>query len=195
MEQQIRKSSIISPISFQQYNGAGKSTIIKLMTGIHSSTKGKLTIDGIEINNNEKELRKVYKNIGIVMQDNTFFNLSIRDNLLLSKADASQEEIKNAAKAAYIHEFIETLPNKYETIIGERGIKLSGGQKQRIALARLFLREPKIIILDEVTAALDKETERRENNSLEKFSKDRTVIIITNNLSNMMKVDRLVKLN
>ena len=153
-------------------SGGGKTTLCNLIPRFFDFDKGDIKIDGISIK--DISLKSLRKNIGIVAQDVFLFTGTIRDNILIGNPKASDEEMIDAAKKAKIHEFIETLPSGYDTYIGERGVKLSGGQKQRISIARIFLKNPPIIILDEATSALDNVTEREIQESLDELSKDRT---------------------
>ena len=129
--------------------------------------------------------------MGIVTQDNFLYSTSIKDNIKMAKLDASDEEIYTAAKKAFAHEFISALPNGYDTEIGERGVKLSGGQKQRVALARVFLKNPSLIILDEATSALDNESEKLVQESINQFDHDKTIIMIAHRLSTILNADTI----
>lgn len=174
-------------------SGSGKTTLIKLLLGLYDSTEGDILIDNKSIKNiNPREL---HKNVGVVMQDSFLFNMTIRDNLLLAKGAASEKEIKDACRMAYIDEFIESLPKGYETLIGEKGIKLSGGQKQRLAIAKVLLSAPNIIIFDEATSSLDHESEKFINKAIENISKGRTIIIIAHRFASVYSADRIVILN
>ena len=158
-------------------SGEGKSTLIKLLLGLIHTQSGQILFSGIpavEINS-----RELQKNIGVVMQDNTFFNMSIRDNLVLIAPEASEEDMIAALKAASLYDFVESLPEQLDTIIGERGIKLSGGQKQRLAIARLLLHDPQIVLLDEATSALDSVTEHKIMKQLTEHFRNRTMIVIS----------------
>lgn len=170
-------------------SGQGKSTICSLLPRFYDVDSGVITIDGTDVKDFKIDsLRKI---IGIVQQDPYLFDGSLYQNISYGIKDAKFEDVVRAAKSANIHEFIETLPNGYNTKVGERGARLSGGQKQRISIARLFLRNPKIIILDEATSALDNETEAIVQASLEKLCKDRTSIIIAHRLSTIKSVDNI----
>src|SRR5699024_156960 len=148
------------------------------------------TIDGIDVRNMTKE--SLRSQIGIVQQDVFLFTGTMRENIAYGKLDATDEEIKHAARQAHMEEFINELPDGYETQVGERGLKLSGGQKQRIAIARMFLKNPPILILDEATSALDTETEKIIQKALTELSKDRTTIVIAHRLATIKNADRIM---
>ena len=156
-------------------------------------TDGCVTIDGQDIRS--VTLKSLRSNIGIVQQDVYMFGGSIRDNIAYGKPGASDEEIVEAAKRANIHDFIVSLPEGYNTFVGERGARLSGGQKQRISIARVFLKDPRILILDEATSALDNESERHIQESLEELAKDRTTIVIAHRLSTIRNADEIIVLS
>jgi ABC-type multidrug transport system fused ATPase/permease subunit len=171
-------------------SGGGKSSLISLIPRFYNAEKGRITIDGVDINTvTQQSLRS---HIGLVFQDNILFSGTIRENILLGNPSASEEEMVAAAIAANAHDFIESLPKGYDTEIGEKGVKLSGGQKQRIAIARVFLKNPKILILDEATSALDLESEALIQESLDKLAKNRTTIIIAHRLSTITGVDQII---
>ena len=168
-------------------SGNGKSTVFNLLLRYFDPTKGTITIDGINIKNlSEESLRK---NISIIRQSPFLFNMSIIDNLKLVKPDASLEEIKEVCKKAYIDEYIESLPNGYETIIGEGGINLSGGQKQRLAIARTLLINTKVILFDEATSALDNKSQEYIKRTIDSLVKDHTIIIVAHRLSTIKDAD------
>ena len=158
-------------------SGEGKSTLIKLLLGLNKAQAGHLLFENIEIS--EIDSHSLLKNVGTVMQENMFFNLSIRENLQLIAPEASEEDLISALKAACLYDFVDSLPQKIDTVIGERGVKLSGGQKQRLAIARLILHNPQIIILDEATSALDSIVESEILDNLSKIFSDRTMIVIS----------------
>jgi len=173
-------------------SGEGKTTLVDLISLYFLPQKGKILIDDIDIKNfNLEFLRKI---ITYVSQEIILFNDTIKNNLLYGKPEASDEEIIEAAKSANIHHFIETLPKKYNTLVGERGIKLSTGQKQRIAIARALIRHPKILILDEATSSLDAESEKLVQEALEKLIRERTSFIIAHRLSTVRKADKILVL-
>ena len=171
-------------------SGGGKTTLCNLIPRFYEFNEGDIKIDGISIK--DISLKSLRKNIGVVQQDVFLFTGTIRDNIICAKPNASDSEIIDAARKAKIHEFIEGLPEGYDTYIGERGVKLSGGQKQRISIARIFLKNPPIIILDEATSALDNVTEREIQESLEELSKDRTNLVVAHRLSTIRNSDEIV---
>lgn len=170
-------------------SGAGKTTICSLIPRFYDVTGGGITIDGLDIK--KMTQRSLRENIGIVQQDVFLFTGTIRENIAYGKLDATIEEIVEAARKANILELIEGLPQGFETEIGERGVKLSGGQKQRLAIARMFLKNPPILILDEATSALDTETEKIIQRSLEELSENRTTIIIAHRLATVRNADQV----
>jgi ATP-binding cassette, subfamily B, bacterial len=171
-------------------SGAGKTTITKLILRLYELTAGKILIDGQDIAKMTQE--SVWQAVGLVPQDPDLFHRTLLENIRYGKPDATVEEIEAAAKAANCHEFISSLPNGYETLVGERGIKLSGGERQRVAIARAILRNAPILILDEATSSLDSESERLIQGALANLMKDKTVIIIAHRLSTIKQVDRIV---
>ena len=173
-------------------SGGGKSTLCNLIPRFYDFDEGDIKIDGTSIQ--KASLKSLRKNIGVVQQDVFLFTGTIKENILCAKPDASDEEIISAAKKAKIHEFIQSLPEGYNTYIGERGVKLSGGQKQRISICRVFLKNPPIIILDEATSALDNVTEREIQKSLEELSKARTNLVVAHRLSTIKNADTIVVL-
>ena len=173
-------------------SGGGKTTICNLIPRFYDYESGQIFIDDVDIST--VTLKSLRENIGIVQQDVFLFTGTIKDNIICAKPDASDKEIIEAAKKARIHEFIESLPEGYDTYIGERGVKLSGGQKQRISISRIFLKNPPIIILDEATSALDNVTEREIQTSLEELSKDRTNLVVAHRLSTIKNADEIVVL-
>ncbi|WFA09414.1 ABC transporter ATP-binding protein [Tissierella sp. Yu-01] len=173
-------------------SGAGKTTLCHLIPRFYDIKEGDILLDGVDIKN--IKLKSLRQNIGLVQQDVFLFTGTIKDNIGYGKPNASDEEIIEAAKRASIHDFILTLPNGYNTYIGEKGVKLSGGQKQRISIARLFLKNPPILILDEATSALDNETEIMIQQSLEKLSEGRTTLVIAHRLSTIKNADEILVL-
>lgn len=173
-------------------SGGGKTTFCNLIPRFYEPESGDILIDNISIY--DVKLDSLRENIGIVQQEVFLFTGTIRDNILYGKADATEEELFIAAKMANIHEFINTLPEGYDTYIGERGVKLSGGQKQRISIARVFLKNPPILILDEATSALDNVTERIIQESLEKLCIGRTTIVVAHRLSTIKNADEIIVL-
>ena len=174
-------------------SGVGKTTLSELIIGYYKPKKGKIYLDGVEIS--KLDLKWLRNQIAIVPQDINLFNDTILNNLRYSKPKASLAEVKKAAKAAYADEFIKKLPKKYDTIVGEEGIKLSMGQRQRMAIAMAFLKDPKILILDEPTSALDAESEKKVKESIEKLIKQRTTIVIAHRFSTVRNVDKIVVLD
>ena len=171
-------------------SGSGKTTICSLLPRFYDVTGGRITIDGKDVRS--LSLQSLRSQIGMVQQDVYLFAGTIRENIAYGKPDASMDEIIEAAKRANIHDFIEELPDGYDTCVGERGARLSGGQKQRISIARVFLKNPPILILDEATSALDNESERWIQQSLEELSKDRTTITIAHRLSTIRGADEII---
>lgn len=171
-------------------SGGGKTTICSLLPRFYDVTDGRITVDGQDIRS--LTLKSLRSQIGVVQQDVYLFSGSILDNIAYGKPDATEEEIIEAAKCANIHDFIMELPDQYDTFVGERGARLSGGQKQRISIARVFLKNPPILILDEATSALDNESERWIQHSLEELSKNRTTITIAHRLSTIKNADEII---
>ena len=193
-------TSVLSHVSFEipagksialvGPSGSGKTTICSLLPRFYDVTGGKITIDGKDIRN--LTLKSLRETIGLVQQDVYLFCGTIRENIAYGKPGASQKEIESAAKKANIHDFIMGLPDDYDTFVGERGTRLSGGQKQRISIARVFLKNPSILILDEATSALDNESERHIQKSLEELAKNRTTITIAHRLSTIRNADEIL---
>lgn len=173
-------------------SGAGKSTIANLLPRFYDVTGGNIRIDGMDIR--EATFTSLRENIGLVPQDTMLFNASVRDNILYGRLDATDEEVLAAAKAANAIEFIEKLPQGFDTMVGERGNSLSGGQRQRIAIARAILKNPSILILDEATSALDTESEKIVQEALERLMKGRTALVIAHRLSTVQHADHIVVL-
>lgn len=171
-------------------SGSGKTTICSLLPRFYDVTEGRVTIDGNDVR--KLTLESLRSQIGLVSQDVYLFGGSIKDNIAYGKPDATMDEIVDAAKKANIHDFIMELPDKYDTFVGERGTRLSGGQKQRISIARVFLKNPAVLILDEATSALDNESERFIQKSLEELAKDRTTITIAHRLSTIRNADEIL---
>ena len=168
-------------------SGAGKSTISYLIPRLYDPTEGAVKIDGMDVR--DIKLDSLAGMIGYVTQESYLFHASLRSNLLYARPDATQAEIEAAARAAYIHDWIETLPDGYDTVVGERGYRLSGGERQRLAIARVILHDPRILILDEATSALDTSSERHVQMALEPLMRDRTTIAIAHRLSTIMSAD------
>lgn len=177
-------------VAFVGPSGAGKTTICSLIPRFYDVLAGSITIDGIDIR--EMTQQSLRKQIGIVQQDVFLFTGTIKENIAYGNLDASDEEIYDAARKAHLEEMIESLPDGYETQIGERGLKLSGGQKQRLAIARMFLKNPPILILDEATSALDTETERIIQQSLNELAENRTTLVIAHRLATIRDADCVI---
>ena len=193
-------TSVLSHVSFEipagksialvGPSGSGKTTICSLLPRFYDVTEGRVTIDGNDVR--KLTLESLRSQIGLVSQDVYLFGGSIKDNIAYGKPDATMDEIVDAAKKANIHDFIMELPDKYDTFVGERGTRLSGGQKQRISIARVFLKNPPVLILDEATSALDNESERFIQKSLEELAKDRTTITIAHRPSTIRNADEIL---
>ena len=171
-------------------SGSGKTTICSLLPRFYDVTGGRVTIDGKDVR--DLTLESLRNQIGLVQQDVYLFCGSIKENIAYGKPGASMKEIEEAARKANIHDFIMELPDGYDTFVGERGTRLSGGQKQRISIARVFLKNPSILILDEATSALDNESERWIQKSLEELAKNRTTITIAHRLSTIRNADEIL---
>lgn len=179
-------------VAFVGMSGGGKSSLISLIPRFYDISKGSLRVDGQDIQDlTQESLRRA---VGMVLQDNFLFSGSVRDNILFGNPEATDEEVLSAAKAANAHDFIEQLPQGYDTEVGERGVKLSGGQKQRVAIARVFLKDPKVLILDEATSALDLESEHLIQQALQSLSSERTTLIVAHRLSTITHADQIVVL-
>ncbi len=171
-------------------SGAGKSTIIGLIPRLYDTVEGSVKIAGVNVR--DFDLSYLRKNIGMVTQDTYLFNGTILENLLYAKPEASMEEIENACKAANIYDFIDSLPQRFDTIVGNRGLKLSGGEKQRVSIARVILKDPKILILDEATSSLDSVSEDLIQSALNHIMQGRTSIVIAHRLSTVMAADKIM---
>nr|WP_247600602.1 ABC transporter ATP-binding protein [Priestia flexa] len=177
-------------VAFVGMSGGGKSTIISLIPRFYDVSSGEILIDGVNVK--DYQTKNLRDQIGIVLQDTVLFSDTIRNNILLGKPGATDEDVVAAAKAANAHDFIMKLPHGYDTKVGERGMKLSGGQKQRVSIARVFLKNPPILIFDEATSALDLESEHYIQETLEKLAKERTTFIVAHRLSTITHVDEIV---
>jgi ATP-binding cassette subfamily B protein len=171
-------------------SGSGKSTLLNLILRLYVPDEGRLTIDGVDIRRVTRE--SLRKSMAVVFQENMLFNMSIRENIRLGKEGATDEEVVEAAKKAEIHRYIMSLPEKYDTSVGERGDTLSGGQRQRIAIARAIVRDPSVLLLDEATSALDQTTEAAINKTLLKLAKGRTMIFSTHRLTSVVEMDEII---
>lgn len=186
------KISVGEYVALVGASGVGKTTLSALIPRFYDADAGRICLDGVDIR--EYSLRALRRNIGAVAQDVYLFGATVADNIRYGKPDATQEEIIDAAKKAYAHGFIMELPNGYDTEIGQRGIKLSAGQRQRLSIARLFLKDPPLIILDEATSALDNESERLVQRSLERLIENRSTLVIAHRLSTIRNADRILVL-
>ena len=173
-------------------SGAGKTTLCNLIPRFYDINGGSITIDGKNIT--DIKLKSLRKNIGMVQQDVYLFNGTVKENILYGKPDASMDEVITASKLAGAYDFIMELPDKFDTFVGERGVRLSGGQKQRISISRVFLKNPKVLILDEATSSLDNNSEKIIQKSLEKLSKGRTTLTIAHRLSTIINSDEIIVL-
>lgn len=170
-------------------SGGGKTTICHLIPRFYNVEHGEILIDGVEIH--DMTMASLRRNIGIVQQDVYLFNASVKENILYGRLDATDEEVREAAKRANIHDYIMSLPEGYDTVVGERGVKLSGGQKQRLSIARVFLKNPSILILDEATSALDNTTEIQIQAALDELCKGRTTLVVAHRLSTIKNADEI----
>ncbi|MDF9841018.1 MULTISPECIES: ABC transporter ATP-binding protein [unclassified Paenibacillus] len=185
----------ISPgqtVAFVGMSGGGKSSLISLIPRFYDISEGRLLMDGQDIRGLTQE--SLRRTVGMVLQDNFLFSGSVRDNILFGNPDAGEAEVVAAAQAASAHDFIMQLPEGYDTEVGERGVKLSGGQKQRVAIARVFLKDPKVLILDEATSALDLESEHLIQQSLQSLASERTTLIVAHRLSTITHADQIIVL-
>ncbi|MFN3442492.1 MAG: ABC transporter ATP-binding protein, partial [Rhizobium rosettiformans] len=177
-------------VAFVGSSGAGKTTVCSLLPRFYEVTEGAILIDGIDVR--DMTLKSLRSNIGIVAQDVFLFAGTIRENIAYGRLEATEAEILEAARRAQLDSLITSLPAGLDTVIGERGVKLSGGQKQRLAIARIFLKNPPILILDEATSALDTETERAIQQSLAELAKGRTTLVVAHRLATVAHADRVV---
>ncbi|MGM0441172.1 MAG: ABC transporter ATP-binding protein [Elusimicrobiota bacterium] len=177
-------------VAFVGPSGAGKSTAINLLPRFFDPQKGQITIDGIDLK--EYNIKSLRGKMSMVMQDIILFNMSVRENICYGLGDFSQEEVEKYARAAHAHEFIQELPDGYDTIVGERGVMLSGGQKQRISIARSLIKDPEILLLDEATSHLDTESEQLVQKALDKLMENRTTVVIAHRLSTVRKADLII---
>lgn len=173
--------------------GSGKSTLSYLVPRLYDVTGGRVALDGIDVR--DLDFDSLARSIGVVSQETYLFHASVADNLRFAKPDATDEEIAEAARAAQIHDHIESLPDGYDTLVGERGYRFSGGEKQRLAIARTILRDPPVLILDEATSALDTRTEHAVQQAIDKLSAGRTTITIAHRLSTVRDADQIVVLD
>ena len=174
-------------------SGAGKSTLVSLLLRFYDPTKGRVTIDGTDIR--EVTFESLRGQMALVSQEVVIFNQTVAENIACGKLDATRKEIEEAAKAANAHEFIEGLPEGYDTRLGEQGTRLSGGQRQRIAIARAFVRQASILILDEATASLDSKAEAEVQAAIDRLEQGRTVLCVAHRLSTLRGMDKIIVLN
>lgn len=179
-------------VAFVGRSGAGKSTLVNLVPRFYETNSGEIRVDDANINT--LQIKSLRENIGMVLQDSVLFSGPIRDNILYGKRNATETEMLNAASMAHVDEFVDELPDLYDTVIGERGVKLSGGQKQRISIARAFLRDPRILILDEATSSLDSHAENIIQEALTELMEGRTTLVIAHRLSTIVGCDRVIVL-
>ncbi len=199
----MKERQILSGVSFSieagqrvavvGHSGSGKSTLARLLYRFYDVSRGAILINGKDIR--ESRQASLRAAIGIVPQDTVLFNDTILYNIRYGRTDATEEEVIEAARAAHIHDFIESLPQKYETPVGERGLKLSGGEKQRVAIARALLKNPRILIFDEATSALDSRAEKAIQAELERIAVGRTTLVIAHRLSTVMDADQILVLS
>ena len=173
--------------------GSGKTTLAALVPRFYDATSGRVLVDGVDVR--ELHRRSLRREIGVISQDPFLFSASVRDNIAFGMPDAPHDAVEAAARAAQAHEFIDELPQGYDTVVGERGITLSGGQRQRIAIARALLIDPRILILDDATASVDATTESRIRAGLQEVMRDRTTIIIAHRLSTIALADEILVLD
>jgi ABC-type multidrug transport system fused ATPase/permease subunit len=175
------------------HTGSGKTTLTSLVPRFYDATAGRVLVDGVDVRH--VQLTSLRREIGVIAQDPFLFSATVRENIAFGRGDLSDEDVERAAQAAQAHEFIEKLPKRYETVIGERGITLSGGQRQRIAIARALAVDPRILILDDATASVDATTEARIRAGLREAMRDRTTLIIAHRLSTIALADEIVVLD
>lgn len=171
-------------------SGSGKTTLISLIPRLYDVTGGRITVDGVDLR--DMKLETLRRNIGMVTQDTYLFNDTLRANLLYAKPDATEEELTEACKKANIHEFIMKLPNGYDTVVGNRGLKLSGGEKQRVSLARVILKDPPILLLDEATSSLDSISESTIQDAIQPLLRNRTSLVVAHRLSTVLNADEIL---
>ena len=180
-------------IGFVGPSGSGKTTIFNLISALERPDKGTITFDGVDINILDK--KSIRGNLSVISQNAYIFNMSIMDNLKVIKESATEDEIKEACRLACLDEFIECLPNKYDTIVGEGGVTLSGGQKQRLAIARALLLKTEILLFDEATSALDNETQTKIQEAISNLKGEYTILIIAHRLSTVVNADEIFVIN
>jgi ATP-binding cassette subfamily B protein len=182
-----------SKVGFVGYSGGGKTTLFNLLLGLYPVTKGSITIDGISMN--DIDTHTLRNAVGLIPQDTLLFDRTIQDNIRYARLDATDAEVIQAAQQACVHDFVTHLPDGYDTTVGERGTKLSGGQKQRIAIARAFLKNAPILMMDEATSQLDAETELMIQKSMDMLMRGKTTFVIAHRLSTILAMDRIIVLD
>jgi ATP-binding cassette subfamily B protein len=182
-----------STVALIGHTGSGKTTLTSLVPRFYDPTDGRVLVDGVDVRH--VQLTSLRRAIGVISQDPFLFSATVRENIAFGRGDLSDEQVRRAAEAAQAHEFVERLPNGYETVIGERGITLSGGQRQRIAIARALAMDPRILVLDDATASVDATTEARIRAGLRTAMQDRTTLIIAHRLSTIALADEIVVLD
>jgi subfamily B ATP-binding cassette protein MsbA len=185
----LRRGQVVALVGS---SGAGKSTTMDLLARFYDPTAGRITVDGVDLR--EVTVASLRGQLGVVTQETILFHDTVRNNIAYGLADAGAEAVEAAARAAHAHEFISRMPQSYDTVIGERGVKISGGERQRLAIARALLRNPPLLLLDEATSSLDTESERLVQAALERLMHDRTVLVIAHRLSTVQHADRIVVL-
>jgi subfamily B ATP-binding cassette protein MsbA len=173
-------------------SGSGKSTLIGLIMALHRPKSGRVFVDGHDLA--DLRMRSYRSQLGVVLQDNFLFDGTVRENIAFSRPNASEAEVEAVARIAHVHEFVDKFENKYDTIVGERGVKLSGGQRQRVAIARAILADPRILILDEATTSLDSESEAKIKDGLRQLQQGRTAFVIAHRLSTIRGADQILVL-
>ena len=186
---EIARGSIVALVGS---SGAGKSTVMDLLARFYDPTQGRITIDGVDLR--DVTLGSLRGQLGIVTQETILFHDTVRGNIAYGLPAASDDDVRRAAEAVHAHNFVRALPQGYDTVIGDRGVRLSGGERQRLAIARALLRNPPILLLDEATSALDAESERLVQQALEELMRDRTVLVIAHRLSTVQHADQIVVL-
>jgi len=185
----VRRGEVVAVVGS---SGAGKSTLVHLIPRFFDVTSGHLTVDGRDVR--DITLASLRAQVGIVTQETVLFNDTLRNNIAYGQPNVALERVEAAAKAALAHDFIQALPNGYDTVIGERGVRLSGGERQRLAIARAILKNAPVLILDEATSALDTESESLVQTALQNLMSGRTVLVIAHRLSTVRRADRIVVL-
>ena len=175
------------------HSGAGKTTILNLIPRFYDAISGDILIDKQSVY--KSKIKSLRKNISLVSQDTTLFDDTVRNNIIYANSNATEDEVRSAAKLSFAEEFINKLPNKYETMIGENGLRLSGGEKQRLSIARAMIKKSPIILLDEATSSLDAETESKIQEALNFLTENRTTLVIAHRLSTILKSDKIYVIN